>query len=120
MSAIAIGIILFLLLTNIKKTKNKKYIPVYVFLVIGGIAIFIQKVYPQFLLMTYIETFICVIMYFTIENPDVKMLTQMTYAKDQADKANRAKSDFISSMSHEIRTPLNAIVGLSEDIASYK
>ena len=120
LSAIAIGIILFLLLTNIKKTKNKKYIPVYVFLVIGGIAFFIQKVYPQFLLMTYIETFICVIMYFTIENPDVKMLAQMTYAKDQADKANRAKSDFISSMSHEIRTPLNAIVGLSEDIASYK
>ena len=120
LSAIAISIILFLLLTNIKKTKNKKYIPVYVFLVIGGIAIFVQKVYPQFLLMTYVETFICVIMYFTIENPDVKMLTQMSYAKDQADKANRAKSDFISSMSHEIRTPLNAIVGLSEDIASYK
>lgn len=120
LSAIAISIILFLLLTNIKKTKNKKYIPVYVFLIIGGIAIFIQKVYPQFLLMTYVETFICVIMYFTIENPDVKMLTQMTYARDQADKANRAKSDFISSMSHEIRTPLNAIVGLSEDIASYK
>ena len=37
-----------------------------------------------------------------------------------AETANRAKSDILSSMSHEIRTPLNAIVGLSEDIASYK
>jgi CheY-like chemotaxis protein/nitrogen-specific signal transduction histidine kinase len=55
-------------------------------------------------------------MYFTIENPDVKMLNKIELAKIQAEKANAAKTDFLSSMSHEIRTPLNAIVGFSEAI----
>ncbi len=110
--------LIFIIAVSLFKFKiiNKKYAPLYVLIVLLSISLITKKNNPTFLFTSAIIAYVNLIMYFTIENPDMKLINKLELAKNTAEKANRAKTEFLSSISHEIRTPLNAIVGLSEII----
>jgi CheY-like chemotaxis protein len=46
--------------------------------------------------------------------PDVERENELREAKENAEKANRTKADFLAMMSHELRTPLNAVLGMAQ------
>lgn len=96
-----IGIIA--LIRNIKNIKDKRFFPILIFLIVGGVASYIQFMNPGLLLATPIHAFITFLMYFTIENPDVKMIEEYHKAKEISDNANEDKTMFLYNMTNDIR-----------------
>ena len=103
---IAILSIILIIISSIKNYKNllsKKYVPMFVFLTFGTLALMLQILNPELFLVSPLEVLVTITMYFTIENPDVKLLKEMHDAKVISDNANEEKTMFLYNMTQEIR-----------------
>ena len=111
--------IIMIALGTKKATKGNFFLVlITLFLMIS--AAVIQYFNPAILAVSSAASFATVVFYFVLENPDIKLIEELNVATSQSEKANMAKSEFLSNMSHEIRTPLNAIVGFSKALSEEK
>mgnify|MGYP002859867848 CR=1 FL=1 len=73
-AGLAIILSIITLIINHKNLLNKRFIPIYINIALAGITLAVQKNNPGILLTSFCDTFLTLIMFFTIENPDVRML----------------------------------------------
>ena len=107
-------------LSNYKNIRNKKYLPVLIFIVLIIVVVAIQKSNPALLLITAMETFITVIMYFTIENPDLYMIDELYRNKTIVEQTYEDKSNFLFEITQKVRGPLFEIHNLCEELRKEK
>ena len=102
-------------LLNIKHL-DKRHIPM-LFVVVSCIFLFfVYKYNPYLIVISITITLVNYLMYFTIENPDVKMLLEMKKSKDKLDKSNYDKSMFLFDMSKMVKRSTKNINKIAYDV----
>ena len=113
LSLILFIIMISVIISNRRNLKNKKYYPMYFLLVILGIMIIVQKIFPSLLLINFSLSILIYIMYFTIENPDIKLIKDLSYTRKMLEKQNEMVSGTVNNLAISLKNPLMEITNFS-------
>ncbi len=98
---------------NIRNAKNKKFVPLYILIIMFMVSFIVQKLFPSLLTINVTLVFTTFVMYFTIENPDIKIINELNKNRLLVNRANEEKSNFLFLASTQIREPISNIENLS-------
>lgn len=124
--ALGIYVVLILLLVfrslirNIKSSNNKKFIPLFFLAILGVVALVIRRIAPEVLMISLMAAYADLIMIFTIENPDVKMIYELNKNKKLLESMSEEKSNFLFSMSQDTKKPIENILEVKKMLENEK
>lgn len=108
-------VILIIIIKNLKTIKLKKCIPYVALIMFMVLALYLRNLSPTLIVIPAIMVYIDLIMYFTIENPDLKMLNEFHKIREKEEKSNNAKNEFLVNISKDIKTPIANIKAITSE-----
>ena len=118
-TSVAIGIWIVMIIKNFKQIKKKKCIPIVFYVITGSASALIQSSMPEILAVSFVETFVTFLMYFTIENPDVQLTRELYRNRKLIEKSNQDTSNFLFRMTQEIKRPVKEIIDVSAKLQNW-
>lgn len=106
---VAITASIITIFCHIKTVKMKKVLPFLAFTLFNIIIVFIQRINPTVTLTTSMESVVLFIMYFTIENPDLKIIEELTKTQAMTEASNAEKNKFIFSITNDIQDKIDKL-----------
>ncbi len=103
---------------NFKTVKHQKYIPLVILIILLTIAIIIRNINPGIILINSTFAFITALMYFTIENPDAQLISELYKNKKLIEKSNDDTSKLMFRINAELKKPAKEIMTISNEIKS--
>ena len=108
---IMLGIYIFVwiarLLFNFKTIKEKKYYSIIITILMLFINIIIQSINPAILIATFTMTYTCYIIFFTIENPDIKMAKDLAFSKEIAERLKNKTVETLNNLEDKLQGSLD-------------
>ena len=111
---ITVSLILSLILAFNNLKNIKKYTPIFLITLMVIASMVIQKVLPELFLINFSLTIVIVVMYFTIENPDLKIIEELKKNRSLTSKSYIEKTNFLFRMSAEVKRPIENIKELND------
>lgn len=97
-------------LLNVRKIMNRKFIPLVALIALIFIMFVVRKINPGLLIIPAVLSYVDLIMFFTIENPDLKMIYELNRNKKLLESMSEEKSNFLFTVSQETKRPINNIL----------
>lgn len=94
---------------NIKHIVIKKYTPLFAMVVLVVVSALIQKIFPELFLVNFSISLIVLILYFSVENPDIKIINELRYSKEMLKRANNATNKGLVLLTKELAEPLELL-----------
>ena len=109
MLGVYIIIWIFRLLLNFRTIKEKKYYSIIITILLLFANIVVQSINPAILIATFTMTYTCYIIFFTIENPDIRMAKELAFANEQVKKGKDNTINALNYLSSKLQNSLSKL-----------